>query len=57
MAVVIWGVDRWVLFDQALWLRILVDVITGIFVYAFLIHAFRLKAWDDIRELMLEAAA
>jgi O-antigen/teichoic acid export membrane protein len=57
MAVVIWGVDRWVLFDQALWLRIMVDVITGIFVYAFLIHAFRLKAWDDIRELMLEAAA
>lgn len=57
MAVVVWLVDRWLFAEQALWMRLAVGALAGVVVYGVLIHKARLQAWDDIRELALEAKA
>jgi hypothetical protein len=54
MAVAIWLSDQWLLVELAHWLRLAVDVLVGTSVYWFLIARFQLKAWDEVRELILE---
>jgi O-antigen/teichoic acid export membrane protein len=53
MATVAWLLDRWLLADQALSVRLAVGVLGGVVVYGFLIHLFRLEAWGDLRKLMV----
>ena len=54
MAAAIWLVDQWLLVEQAYWLRLVIDVLTGIVVYGFLIRRFQLESWDEIRKSILE---
>jgi len=57
MAIVAWLVDRWLPPASILSVRMAVDVLAGIVAYGILIHLFRLKAWREIRELVLRAVA
>jgi O-antigen/teichoic acid export membrane protein len=54
MAAAIWLFDQWLLVEQAYLLRLVIDVLTGIVVYGFLIRRFQLESWDEIRKLLLE---
>jgi O-antigen/teichoic acid export membrane protein len=54
MAVVLWSVDRWLLNMLPHWQRLLILVIAGIALYRLLIGRFRLKAWYDVKEAILE---
>jgi O-antigen/teichoic acid export membrane protein len=53
MAAAIWFSDQWLFIEQADWLRLVVHTIAGIVIYGFLIIGFRLKAWQDVRELIM----
>jgi len=55
MAGAAWLIDRWLLVEQALPVRLAVGVLAGVVVYGVLIHLFRLEAWSDIRKLVLKA--
>ena len=54
MAAIVWISYHWLLVHQAQWLRLVINVLIGIVVYCFLIMRFRIAAWLDVRELILE---
>jgi O-antigen/teichoic acid export membrane protein len=54
MAAIVWISYHSVLVHQAQWLRLVINMLIGIVVYCFLIMHFRIAAWPDIRELILE---
>jgi len=54
MAIMVWLVDRLLLLEKARSLRLAVGFIVGVVFYTLLIRLFRLQAWNDIRELVIE---
>ena len=47
--------NQWVVIEWPQWQRLLVHVLAGVIVYGFLVRWFGLQAWNDFREVILEA--
>ena len=55
MAIAIWFSDRWFFTEEPNWMRLLVHTLAGTAIYGFLIARLKLQAWQDVRELILQA--
>jgi O-antigen/teichoic acid export membrane protein len=56
MGVVLWLSDRWLFGTWPLQLRLAIQVVLGVLVYAFLARWFRLRAWVEVGDIVLHFA-
>ena len=54
MGLLLWISDRWIFGSQANVIRLVIQVPLGVLVYGFLIRQFRLEAFRDVRNLIIE---
>jgi O-antigen/teichoic acid export membrane protein len=54
MGLLLWASDRWIFGRQAMWVRLVIQVLLGILVYGYLIRQFRLEAFGEFQKIILE---
>jgi hypothetical protein len=57
MGAVLWLSDRWVFDSWVVGLRLAIQVVLGALVYAALVRWFRVQAWVEIADILLEMGA
>jgi hypothetical protein len=57
MGAVLWLSDRWVFGGWVVELRLAIQVVLGALVYAALVRWFRVQAWVEIADILLEMGA
>jgi hypothetical protein len=54
MGLLLWISDRWIFGSQASVIRLVIQVPLGVLVYGFLIRQFRLEAFSDVKNIIIE---
>jgi len=54
MGLLLWISDRWIFGSQANVIRLVIQVPLGVLVYGFLIRQFRLEAFSDVKNIIIE---